>query len=146
MREPGMDVFDVIRKERTAGKLFCGATTGVKSVAALATAFGLKGDASLYHQVDAEMARSILVGVLHRDLAYGNRLLSLARAEELAGEVMQLFAAPGIRFLTNAQFKQGTAAGLVMSHWDPATDATFDTGVLMLGTGDSGCLWVADED
>ena len=50
------------------------------------------------------------------------------------------------RFLTNGQFKHGAAAGLVLSHWDPATDATFDTGVLMLGAGESGCVWVAEED
>ena len=50
------------------------------------------------------------------------------------------------RFLTNGQFRHGAAAGLVLSHWDPATDATFDTGLLMLGTGESGCVWVAEED
>jgi hypothetical protein len=140
-----MDVFEAIRKERTAGKLFCGTTAGVKAVPALASAFGLKGDASLYHQVDADMARAILVAILHRDLAYGNRLLSLARAEDLAAQVMQRFATPGARFLTNGQFKQA-AAGLVLSHWDPATDSTFDTGVLFLGSGESGCVWVAEDD
>jgi hypothetical protein len=59
---------------------------------------------------------------------------------------MQKFSDPGIRFLTNARFRQGAAAALVMSHWDPATASTFDTGVLMLGTGESGCVWVAEED
>jgi hypothetical protein len=141
-----MDVFETIRTERGAGKVIGGVTKDAKSVSALATAFGLKGDASLYHQVDLEMARAILVGILHRDLAYGNRLLSLARAEELAGLVMQRFTVPGIRFLTNGKFKQGTGVGLVLSHWDPATTSTFDTGVLMLGTAESGCVWVADED
>ena len=33
-----------------------------------------------------------------------------------------------------------------MSHWDPATTSTFDTGVLILGTAESACVWVADED
>jgi len=141
-----MNPFEAIRKERKTGKVFCGTTKAVKSVAALATEFGLKGDASLYHQVDAEMARVIIVGILHRDLAYGNRVLSLARAEELAGQVMKAFSDPGIRFLTNGQFKQGAGAGLVLSHWDPATTATFDTGVLILGTAESACVWVADED
>jgi hypothetical protein len=141
-----MDVFETIQKERGAGKVFAGVTTDAKSVTALATAFGLKGDASLYHQVDLEMARAILVGILHRDLAYGNRLLSLARAEDLAGQVMQRFTVPGIRFLTNGKFKQGAGVGLVLSHWDPATASTFDTGVLMLGTTESGCVWVAEED
>jgi len=141
-----MDVFDAIRKERTVGKVLCGVTRGAGSVSLLAAAFGLKDEAGLYHEVDAEMARAILVGVLHRDLAYGDRLLSLARAEELAGQVMQRFATSGMRFLTNAEFKEGAGVGLVLSDWDPATDATFDTGVLMLGTDESGCVWVADED
>lgn len=141
-----MDPFEAIKKERKTGKVICGTTKDAKSVAALATAFGLKGDASLYHQVDAEMARQILVNVLHRDLAYGNRLLSSARAEELAGQVMQRFTDPAIRFLTNAKFKQGAAAALVMSHWDPATTSTFDTGVLILGTAESACVWVAEDD
>ena len=135
-----MDPFEAIRKERKTGKLFCGTTKAAKSVSALAAEFGLKGDASLYHQVDAEMARAIIVGILHRDLAYGNRVLSLARAEELAGQVMQKFADPAIRYLTNGQFKQDKGAGLVMSHWDPATTATFDTGVLILGTAESACV------
>jgi len=140
-----MDVFDLIRTERSAGKVTAGTTKDAKSVVALAAAFGLKGDASLYHQVDAEMARAILVGILHRDLAYGNRLLSLARAEELAGQVMQRFTGPGTRFLTNGQFKHGTGVGLVLSRWDPATASTFDTGVLMLGANESGCVWVEEE-
>ena len=141
-----MDAFEAIRKERTSGKVLCGTTKAAKSVATLAGAFGLKEDASLYHQVDAEMARAIIVGILHRDLAYGNRLLSLARAETLAGQILQRFTDPAIRFLTNGQFKQGAGAGLVLSHWDPATTATFDTGVLILGTAESACIWVADED
>ena len=141
-----MDAFEAIRKERTSGKVLCGTTKAAKSVTTLAAAFGLKEDASLYHQVDAEMARAIIVGILHRDLAYGNRLLSLARAETLAGQIMQRFADPAIRFLTNGQFKQGAGAGLVLSHWDPATTSTFDTGVLILGTAESACIWVAEED
>jgi hypothetical protein len=141
-----MDAFEAIRKERTSGKVLCGTTKAAKSVTTLAAAFGLKEDASLYHQVDGEMARAIIVGILHRDLAYGNRLLSLARAETLAGQIMQRFTDPAIRFLTNGQFKQGAGAGLVLSHWDPATNATFDTGVLILGTGESACIWVAEED
>jgi hypothetical protein len=112
-----MDVFEVIKKERGTGKVFAGVTKDAKSVSALATAFGLKGDASLYHQVDLEMARAILVGILHRDLAYGNRLLSLARAEDLAGQVMSRFTVPGIRFLTNGKFKQNQGVGLVLSGW-----------------------------
>jgi hypothetical protein len=141
-----MDPFDAIRKERKAGKLFCGTAARADSAVAAAASFGLKGDAGLYHEIEAEMARDILAGVLHRDLAYGNRLMSLARAEELATQVIQRFADPKSRFFTNGEFKQNAAVGLVLSDWDPATDATFDTGVIILGASEAACVWVADED
>jgi len=59
--------------------------------------------------------------------------------------VLERFADPGIRFLTNAKFKQ-VAGALVLSHWDPATTSTFDTGLLFLGTGESGCVWFSEDD
>src|SRR5262245_3935739 len=141
-----MDPFEAIRKERKAGKLICGTASHADSAVAAATAFGLKGDARLYHEVDAAMARDIVAGILHRDLAYGNRLMSLARAEDLAAQVIQHFADPKSRFFTNGEFKQGAGVGLVLSDWDPATDATFDTGVIILGVSEAACIWVADED
>jgi hypothetical protein len=39
-----------------------------------------------------------------------------------------------------------TNVGRSFNSWDPATDATFDMGVLVLGAAKSGCLWVEDED
>ena len=141
-----MDPFEAIRKERKAGKVFCGTGKAASSASVAAAAFGLKDDAGLYRETDAEMARAIVVNILHRDLAYGNRVLSLSRAEALASEVIQRFADPKARFFTNAEFKQDAGAALVMSRWDPATTATFDTGVIMLGPNESACVWVADED
>jgi hypothetical protein len=141
-----MDPFEAIRKERKAGKVFAETGKAASSAAAAAAAFGLKDDAGLYRETDAEMARAIVVNVLHRDLAYGNRVLSLARAQALASEVIQRFADPKTKFFTNAEFKEDAAAALVLSRWDPATTATFDTGVIMLGPSESACVWVADED
>src|SRR5262245_26214819 len=99
-----MDPFEAIRKERKAGKLFCGTAPHADSAVAGAAAFGLKEEASLYREVDAEMARDIVAGILHRDLAYGNRLMSLARAEELAEQVIEQYADPKSRFFTNGEF------------------------------------------
>ena len=141
-----MDPFEAIKKERKTGKLFCGAGKRVDTVGKAAASFGLSDDEKLYRETDMEMARAIVVNVLHRDLAYGNRLISLGRAEELASQVMQRFAQGGSRYFTNAEFKHGAAAALVLSRWDPATNATFDTGVIILGAAETGCVWVADED
>jgi hypothetical protein len=141
-----MDCLEAIRVERGSGQMFVGAVKHAESAAVLAASFGLNADAKTYREVDAELARAILVGILHRDLAYGTRLMSLSRAEELTSEFMQRFAQKGSRFFTNGEFKQDAGAGLVLSGWDPATSSTFDTGVLVLGSQESACVWVADED
>jgi hypothetical protein len=141
-----MDAFEAIKKERKTGKVICATGAKADTVAKAAAAFGLKDDDKLYRETDMEMARAIVVNVLHRDLAYGNRLISLGRAEELATQVMQRFVEGGTRFYTNAEFKHGAAAALVLSRWDPATTSTFDTGVIILGASESACVWVADED
>jgi len=141
-----MDPFEAIKKERKTGKVVCGAAKPADSVGKAAAAFGLKDDEKLFRETDMEMARAIIVNVLHRDLAYGNRLIALGRAEELASQVMQRFGNAGARFYTNAEFKHGAAAALVLSRWDPATSSTFDTGVIILGASESACVWVADED
>jgi hypothetical protein len=140
-----MDGLEAVRTERTTGRVICG-TAKADTASALAAAFGLSPEPGRYREVDEALARGILVGILHRDLAYGARIMSLARAEELAGEVLLKFGRPGSRFFTNGEFKQDAGAGLVLSKWDPATTATFDTGVLIVAPGESACIWVAEED
>jgi hypothetical protein len=143
-----MDIFEDIKKERSKGVVHCGAVGKAESATKLAAAFGLSDKPACYRSTDADMARSILIEILHRDLAYGTRLMSLARAEALSGAFMQRFGTRGYRFFTNAEFKRDAGAGLVLAGWNPATGATFDTGVLALGVpgNESGCVWVADED
>lgn len=115
------------------------------SIAEAAAAFGLKTDSGTYREIDEDLARSILVGILHRDLAYGTRLMSLALAESLARDFFAKAVEPGAKFFTNGEFRQDAGAALVMSRWNPATASTFDTGILALGQAASACLWVAEE-
>ena len=143
-----MDFFDAIKKERASGRIICGTVAEADSPTALAAAFGLSDKASCYRDTEPAMARSILTGVLHRDLAYGTRLMSLSRAEELAAAFVKAFDKPKSRFFTNGQFKDDAGVGLVLAGWNPATTSTFDTGILVLASpgSPSACLWVADED
>lgn len=143
-----MDPLDAIKKERSSGRVFCGTLEKAESATALAASFGLSDKPACYRSTDVDMARAILVGILHRDLAYGTRLMSLSRAEELSAAFIQRFAKTGCRYFTNAEFKRDAGAGLVLAGWNPATTATFDTGVLVLGAPgtESACVWVADED
>jgi hypothetical protein len=142
-----MDNLETIRKERTTGRVLGGTVAGrAKSAAELAASFGLSADPACYRTVDAELARAIVVGILHRDLAYGTRLMSLAKAEELAGAFIDRYAKAGASLYTNAEFKRDAGAGLVMTRWNPATSATFDTGVLIIAAPESACVWIAEED
>jgi len=72
--------------------------------------------------------------------------MSLERAEELASQFMQEFGRPTCRFFTNWNFEQ-RADGLLYMTWGwDVTDATFNTGVLVLGLQKSACVWIEDED
>lgn len=154
-----MNCLEAIEKERIYGQLFCGSIAedqyellGVtlvehaESVPAIAAAFGLSTDAKCYTEIDAELARANLVHILHSDLAYDSQIMSLERAEELASQFIQEFGRPPCRFFTNGRFEQDAGGGLFLRTFHPATEATFETGVLVLGSAESACVWVADED
>lgn len=57
--------------------------------------------------------------------------MTVAQAEQLTAEFLEQFGAQA-RYFTN--------------NWCSVTDATFDTGVIVIGALQSGCLWVEDED
>jgi hypothetical protein len=119
------------------------------SVSELAREFGLKDDPACYKEIDEPSARLLARRILHQDLAYNAELIPLARAEELASRFLDQFG-PDARYLTNGSWHLPPVAladRVVQGpSWDPVTDATFDTGVLVLGSRCSGCLWVEDED
>jgi hypothetical protein len=140
-----MDCLEAIRTERSKGRVIVGVAKA-DAASVLAAAFGLSSEPGRYREIDKELAYGILAGILHRDLAYGARIMSLARAEALASEVMQRFSRPGTRYFTNGEFRHDAGVGLVLSKWDGATTSTFDTGVLIVAPGESACIWVADED
>jgi hypothetical protein len=64
--------------------------------------------------------------------------MSAASAAELWRQFMALFDGQDVEFVTN------TDAGC--DSWTPATPATIDMGVLVIGETKSGCLWAEDED
>ncbi|MCK7476330.1 MAG: hypothetical protein M0C28_01140 [Candidatus Moduliflexus flocculans] len=72
--------------------------------------------------------------------------MSLERAEELASQFMQEFGWPPCRFFTNWIFEQRANGLLYMTWGGMSPDATFNTGVLVLGLQKSACVWVEDED
>ena len=108
---------------------------------AVAVAAGLQPLERAWVEVDAERAEQVLASVLHKDLAYDAELMLEHRAKWLAAEFLSRFDRHQSRFATNrVELAEGA------SSWTPATDATFDTGLVIAGEAGSGLYWVADED
>jgi hypothetical protein len=138
-----------IHAARDCGVVHCGVSAHPSpSLAEVAAEFGLAPDLASYKEIDAASARRLAELVLNQDMAYNAEIMPADRAAELAGRFLAQFGTDGVRYYTNGTFHEPRGPKLTWSGagWDPVTEATFDTGVLVLGPGCSGCLWVEDED
>ena len=123
-----------------------GANFAIADQAVQAHGFRTLGDAWL--EISAHDAHAIATSLLHRDLAYGEEIMPLADATELATAFLDLAPEPHTYF-TNGEWigaleddgSLGTTIG-----WDPISDATFDAGIVCVGDGMTAVLWVEDED
>jgi hypothetical protein len=133
-----MDICNQIRRERRLGTSRCDVLDGSMSIVEAARMFGLAGDPAIYREIERAEADAIAAHILQADLAYGSCVMSGSRAANLWRRFVALFEGQDVRFATNA--------GSFPGSWNPATSATFDLGVLVIGTSKAGCLWVEDED
>jgi len=108
------------------------------SIVEAARAFGLADDSATYRLIERTEAEEIAVHILRADLAYSLKIMSVLRAAELWRQFMVLFEGQKVEFATNVLADP--------TNWMPATQATFDMGVLVMGSSKTGCLWVEDED
>lgn len=79
------------------------------------------------------------------DLAYKEKLMPEPEVKALVTRFLDHFGDEKPCFYTNGNYYEGQSSWVDLA-WNPATDATFDTGVLILGQLKAGCLWVEDED
>ena len=132
-----------VKAARRIGKVISGFfDRPFASAGAAASDFGLSGKAAIYREIQADVAVSVIANVLHRDMAYDQQIMPAARALGLAKEFVGCFPRDATRFFTNGTFGRKQEA----PSWSPATDATFDTGVIVLSSGMTACLWFQDED
>lgn len=118
----------------------------VGSVGEAARRFGLSDHPEAFVEVLEEEAAAVLAAVLSTDMAYHCPIVPLAEAERLARAFLDVFAGSQPRFYTNGDFAKLRSAPGTWPAWFPVTDATFDTGVLVLAQGRVGCAWFMDED
>jgi hypothetical protein len=132
------------------GVIHCGVSAQTApSLTDLAREFGLRADMSCYREIDEASARRLATLILHRDLAYNVVIMPEEKAAQLAGAFLDQFGASACYFTNGTLHEPRRKVSPHVSDgwsWGPVTDATFDTGVLVLGPEVSGCLWVEDED
>ena len=137
-----MAVVDDILAERDCGVVHCGVSRFAhKDVLKLAREFGLHEDPSAFAPITPPNAVALVASILHKDLAYSHPMMAEERAKELAKQFLEQFGAEAKLFSNGWTGWESGSTG-----WNPATDATFDTGVLIIGNDGSGCIWVEDED
>ena len=143
-----VDICARIRRARRVGKTRCGVVEGRMDLAEVARAFGLADDGAIYRSIDSVEANVIATRVLHADLAYSSEIMSMADATGLWSQFAALFDGQNVEFVTNvgAEFGSWIAATATAYTFAPATAATFDMGILIIGATKAGCLWVEDED
>lgn len=141
-----INITDHIKAVRGAGTIADILLHTSASVTEAAARFGLSDDPGCYQEINVLEAAQVLEYVFHKDMAYGMEIMPLATAIKLANQFIAEFLDESPRFYTNGewgrrQFEFGIGPG-----WMPATDATFDTGVLVLSDYRTGCVWCMDED
>lgn len=136
-------MFDPITllKTRDAGQgRYALLATASLTRAAILAAFGLAPTPDALTQISAEHAEQILTTLLWKDAAYNIELMPRAEAAALAKTFLDHHAIPAATFHTN---QSQTFPGA----WNPLTNATFDSGILILRPDDiAACLWFEDED
>ena len=117
-----------------------------KSVLDAASYFGLKPIREAYRQIPREEAIAILDLALREDMAHGYQFMSAEQSLALAIQFVDQFPPHGTAYYTNGEFGKSRDDPQIGPSWHSVTDATFDTGVLVLSLQSTGCLWFKDED
>lgn len=99
----------------------------------------------LLREVQRPEARSILMSLLMKDMAYHADIMSLSEAESLVDHFLSAFSAVDARFVTNLEKPENTDRPFDLAS-SPMTQSTFDGGVICIARPIAGCIWIEDED
>jgi hypothetical protein len=102
--------------------------------------FGLDPEPLLLFEIDKETALAILRRVLWKDLVHGAENMPEADATRLAAEIIDEHSTESSRYYANRRTPVG-------SEWNPLTNSTFETGVIVQNLdGVHFCIWFEEED
>jgi len=138
-------------KQMIADGLHLDITQGsLKTPDDVARHYGLQEIGAAWRQVDRSTAVMILRSLLAEDMAHQSPRLELGQVNVAIDQFMAPFAEV-TTFFTNGTWETGWQKGkhsntVFGPDWEPITQATFDGGIVALGTDVFGILWIEDED
>lgn len=97
-----------------------------------------------WKQIDQSTANKILEYILSMDMAYDIQLETKPLANMLSNYFLNKFL-PDATYYTNGDFDEDDGF-FSLRGWQPITDSTFDTGVLVIDKKNIGILWAEDND
>ena len=139
-----MNIYTKIQRAR-GGCIVGTKKATVDSVESAAELFGLSSETDIYEMIERAEAVEVLKRVLHKDMAYSVSIMSSEQAKMLAREFIGSFGKDST-FYTNGEYGRHPVNPTVGPSWSPATDATFDSGVVVIFDEMVGCAWFTDED
>ena len=130
----------------TAGLWRCEANSLTK----VAEYFELDPTPETYEEITRDEAIVTVQLLLHRSLAYNVIAMDMVESRQLAERFISECDAQS-KFYSNvgSQFAQRVQSGGddFGNYWHrPATESTFDAGVIAVGATQHACFWVEDED
>jgi hypothetical protein len=136
-----VDICNEVNVARDCGVMHCHIIEPLP-LTELVPRFGLFFTPDTYKKISKAQAEAVAMRILHRDLAYDAEIMTETEAQALANRFFDCFDEESAQYYTNGDYYSGGS-----SHgWNPATSATFDTGILVIDKSRAGCLWVEDED
>lgn len=148
-----MNTIKQILQLRDAGLVTCAIAdipsnvSGVDAADGVVKAQGFDGLEAEWLEISAADALAIATTLLHRDLAYRSDIMPLAIASELATQLFDPVPEPHVYFTNGEWTIDDDESGLATLHsWTPISKSSFDSGIVCLGDGRAGVLWVQDED
>ena len=138
-----MDICDQINDARDCGFVRCGIIESkLMTLAQLTAKFGLVFASGIYQEISKVQSEIVAECILRCDLAYNLEIMSETAAQVLANRFLSCFDEENTQYYTNGDYYADSSS----HEWNPATTATFDTGILVINKSRAGCLWVEDED
>ncbi|OCA85076.1 hypothetical protein [Pseudobacillus wudalianchiensis] len=142
------DFMNLLETKRNAGKVTCCVrkmdTTGTAVVDSFVKELGFRPIGEKWEQITQHEARNILMYLFSMDMAYDAELESKPLADELSDYFLSTFSLQS-KIFTAGYFEENSGF-FKLQTWEPITDATFDTGIVVLDANKIGILWVEDED